>query len=97
MQENNILALNPSIGNHLKKELVGYQAWLHSTNHTALKKIGLRPSKKLTIYIGALACKFQCFEWYSGSKKRKYDKPQEGKGLRGQHVETTPKEKHYSN
>ena len=37
----------------------------------ALKHIGLRPSRKITLYNGALECKFHKFEMYRGSKKSK--------------------------
>jgi putative N6-adenine-specific DNA methylase len=35
----------------------------------ALKFIGLKPSKKIPLKNGALDCKFQKYEMYSGSKK----------------------------
>ena len=38
----------------------------------ALKHIGLRPSKKMTLYNGALECKFQRYDMYAGSKKAKH-------------------------
>lgn len=60
------------IGDRLKDAFSGYSAWLISSNLPALKNVGLRPSRRITLYNGALECKFQCFEMYRGSKKQKY-------------------------
>ena len=60
------------IGDALKKQFSGYDAWLISSNMKALKNIGLRPSRKITLYNGKLECKFQKYEMYSGSKKSKH-------------------------
>lgn len=64
-----ILALYQKIGDHLKKNFGGHQAWILSSNKDALKCIGLHPSKKINLFNGALECKFQKFEMYSGTKK----------------------------
>ncbi|MEM8906832.1 MAG: class I SAM-dependent RNA methyltransferase, partial [Bacteroidota bacterium] len=42
---------------------------LISSNLEALKKIGLRPSRKIQLYNGKLECKFLKFELYAGSRK----------------------------
>ena len=60
------------IGDQLKQHFSGCEAWILSSNKEALKFVGLRPSKKLSLYNGALECKFQKFELYRGSKKRKF-------------------------
>lgn len=56
------------IGDNLKRAYEGYTAWIFSSNFNGLKKIGLRPSEKLTLYNGPLRCKFLKFEIYKGSK-----------------------------
>jgi len=66
-----LFELYESIGNQLKKSYSGFDAWIFSSNKEAMKKIGLRPSKKLTLFNGALDCKFQKFSMYSGSRKTK--------------------------
>ena len=71
MAEENINELYREIGDRLKNEFVGYTAWLISSNKEALKSIGLRPSRKMTVFNGQLECKFQKFEMYEGSKKAK--------------------------
>lgn len=63
--------LYESIGNQLKKSYAGFDAWIFSNNKDAMKRIGLRPSKKYTLFNGPLECKFQKFSMYAGSHKIK--------------------------
>ena len=58
------------IGTHLKHQWIGSTAWLLSSNKEALKRVGLKPSKKITLFNGPLECQFCKFEMYAGSKKR---------------------------
>ncbi|MCB0529702.1 MAG: class I SAM-dependent RNA methyltransferase [Saprospiraceae bacterium] len=62
-------AFYKGIGDRLKKSWTGWDAWLISSNREALKNIGLRPSRKITLFNGALECSFQKFDLYEGSKK----------------------------
>ena len=71
LKSGNIVALYRSIGDRLKNHFSGWEAWIISSNQQALKKIGLRPSRKMLLFNGALECKYQGFEMYSGSRKRK--------------------------
>lgn len=57
------------IGDVLKQRFAGYEAWIISSNMEAMKFVGLRPSQKVTLYNGALECKFQGYEMYEGSKE----------------------------
>ena len=59
------------VGSHLKHKYEGSDAWILSSNMAAIKRIGLKPSKKIVLFNGALECKFQKFELYRGSKKKK--------------------------
>lgn len=59
------------IGDQLKTQYPGFEAWIISSNMEALKKIGLRSSQKETVFNGPLECKYQKFELYAGSKKQK--------------------------
>ncbi len=59
-----------SIGDHLKQAYAGFNAWIISSNMEAIKSIGLKPSKKHTLFNGALECKYHGYELYQGSKKR---------------------------
>ncbi len=64
-----IAAFYKSIGDRLKQHWAGWDAWLISSNRDALKSVGLRTSKKITLFNGALECSFQKFELYEGTKK----------------------------
>lgn len=69
MTKGNINDFYKMIGDQLKQNFAGYEAWIISSNKEALKHIGLRPSRKMTVYNGALECKYQKYELYKGSKK----------------------------
>lgn len=68
----NINSFYKEIGDALKQFYGGSEAWIISANFTALKHVGLRPSKKIPLFNGPLECKFQKYELYAGSKKAKY-------------------------
>jgi len=59
-----ILKLYSQIGDTFKNNFKGFTAWIFSQNKDALKNIGLRTSKKLTLYNGQLPCKFHKYEMY---------------------------------
>ncbi len=85
--ENGIIIMNPPYGERLKEEDIndlykmmgdtlktnfsGFDAWILSANKMAMKHVGLKTSKRLTLYNGALECKFHRYSLYSGSKKHK--------------------------
>ncbi|MEN0003670.1 MAG: THUMP domain-containing protein [Bacteroidota bacterium] len=57
------------IGDRLKQEFNGYEAWIISSNKEALKHVGLRPSSKRTLFNGKLECKFHKYELYAGTRR----------------------------
>ncbi|HTL82465.1 MAG TPA: THUMP domain-containing protein [Bacteroidia bacterium] len=57
------------IGDTFKKKYSGYEAWLITSNMEALKVIGLRPSRKITLFNGPLECRLMKYEMYAGTKK----------------------------
>ncbi len=72
MKKNDINDFYKMIGDALKANYVGYDAWILTSNKEALKNLGLRPSKKLTLFNGPLEVKLHKYEMYKGSKKAKY-------------------------
>ena len=60
-------------GDTMKSCYSGSKAWILSGNLTALKNLGLHPSKKIKLFNGPLECRLECFEMYEGSKKKKYE------------------------
>jgi len=72
IRSNDIIGLYKSIGNTLKQEFAGYQAWIISSDQRALSFIGLRPTAKLPVFNGPLECRFEHFDLYKGSKRGRY-------------------------
>ncbi|MBB6459584.1 THUMP domain-containing class I SAM-dependent RNA methyltransferase [Flammeovirga kamogawensis] len=82
--ENGIIVCNPpygerigkdieelykQMGDKLKQDFSGYDAWIFSGNMRALKFVGLRPSKRIELYNGAIECRLAKYEMYRGGKK----------------------------
>lgn len=61
--------LHKEIGDKLKKDFKNFNAWIITSRPEAIKSIGLRPSRKIQVYNGALECRFLKYELYEGSKK----------------------------
>lgn len=59
--------LYQDLGNFFKRKMPGYTCWVLSSNFDALKKIELKPSKKIQVYNGSLSCDFRKFEIFEGS------------------------------
>ncbi|MCK4537479.1 MAG: class I SAM-dependent RNA methyltransferase [Candidatus Krumholzibacteria bacterium] len=75
MGQEDIIEFYKMIGDGLKNSFEGYDAWVISSNLKALKFVGLRPSKKIILFNGPLECRFHAYSVYRGSKKAKYNKP----------------------
>ena len=69
LKEDDIISFYKEIGNTLKREYRGFEAWILSSNFLALKFVGLKPSKKIPLKNGPLDVKLQKYEMYDGSKK----------------------------
>lgn len=59
------------IGDRLKQEYPGYEAWILSGNLQALKSVGLKPSRKIPLLNGKIESKLQQYQLYEGSIKGK--------------------------
>lgn len=62
--------LYTQIGDKLKTDFAGYTAWIISSVEKFNRYIGLRPSKKLTLFNGGLECRYLQYELYAGSKRK---------------------------
>ena len=65
----NVDELYKAFGDNLKTQYDGWSAWLISSNSSALKKVGLRPSRKIKLFNGSLECRLMKYEMYKGTKK----------------------------
>jgi len=61
-----------SIGDTLKKEYPGTDAWFITSNLEALKYVGLRPSRKIKVFNSHLESRLVKYVMYEGSKKAKF-------------------------
>ncbi|TBN06765.1 class I SAM-dependent RNA methyltransferase [Hyunsoonleella flava] len=67
-------AFYKSIGDTLKQNYPGTDAWFITSNLDALKHVGLRPSRKIQLYNAKLESRLVKYVMYEGSKKGKYIK-----------------------
>ncbi len=74
IKPDDIVQFYKEIGDTLKQNYKGYDAWIISSDLNALKFIGLKPTKKIAINNGPLECKLHKFEVFEGSR---YKKPKE--------------------
>jgi len=74
MEQTDIISFYKTIGDALKKNYNGYDAWIISSDLNAMKFIGLKPSRKIPVFNGQLECRFMKFGIYKGSKKDQYIK-----------------------
>lgn len=65
----NVDDLYTAFGDKLKSSFTNWNAWFLSSNMDALKKVGLRPSRKIKLYNGSLECRMMKYEMYRGTKK----------------------------
>ncbi len=70
LQIRSIASLYKSIGDVLKHKYSGYTAWVISSAEEGFKSIGLKPSKKIELFNGALPCSFRSFELFRGTHKQ---------------------------
>lgn len=71
MKEKDIDNFYKQIGDALKNHFQGFDAWIFSANLNALKNVGLRTSRKIPLYNGALESRFNNYKIFKGSLKNK--------------------------
>ncbi|HEX9150792.1 MAG TPA: class I SAM-dependent RNA methyltransferase, partial [Flavobacterium sp.] len=67
-----------SIGDTLKKNYPGTNAWLITANLEALKYVGLKPSRKIKLFNAGLEARLVKYEMYEGSKRTKFQVSESG-------------------
>ncbi len=65
-----IIHLYKQIGDTLKNNYQGYDAFVFTGNLNAAKSIGLRASRRTPLYNGPIDCRLLKYELYSGSRRR---------------------------
>lgn len=69
LKESDIEYFYKKIGDTLKTNYTGWDAWILSGNPEALKRIGLRTDSKNNIINGDIECKFNKYSLYKGSRR----------------------------
>lgn len=69
LQEENLTGLYSMIGERLKHQFAGNNAWILSSSVESMKYIGLKPAKKMEMFNGALKCKYNHYQLFSGKRK----------------------------
>lgn len=72
--QHNILEFYEKIGSTLKKKGLGSTTWILTGNMEALHQVGLKASKKYHLMNGSIPCRYNKYEVYEGSKKKKFQK-----------------------
>lgn len=67
--EKNMAKLYATIGERLKHRYNGNTAWVLSSSIENINEIGLRPSQKLDLFNGALKCKYNKYQLFTGKRK----------------------------
>lgn len=65
----NLLDLYRTIGEKLKHQFVGHDAWIISYRQEAFDSIGLKPSLKVPLFNGSLECEFRKYQIFDGKFK----------------------------
>jgi putative N6-adenine-specific DNA methylase len=87
----NLLATYKMIGEKLKHEFQGNNAWILSYREECFEQIGLRPSIKIPVFNGSLECEFRKYQMFQG-KLREYRS--EGNILKTEEEKQAMAEKH---
>lgn len=61
--------LYASIGSTLKHKFPGSEAWLFTSNPEALKSVGLKPDRKVTLFNANLECRLLKYQLFAGKRK----------------------------
>lgn len=65
----NLMATYKMIGERLKHQFVGNEAWVLSYREECFEQIGLKPSIKIPVYNGSLECEFRKYTIFDGKMK----------------------------
>jgi putative N6-adenine-specific DNA methylase len=66
--DDDLFTLYKEIGDQLKKKYSGV-AWILTANREAAGKIGLKATRRIPLYNGALECRFLKYEIYKGTRR----------------------------
>jgi putative N6-adenine-specific DNA methylase len=56
------------IGERLKHQFAGNNAWILSSSVESFKFVGLKPEVRIDLFNGSLKCKFNNYQLFSGKR-----------------------------
>ena len=62
LEQDDLVAFYEAIGDRLKFHWGGFSAWIISSDQEALKRVGLRPHRRHTVFNGSLECRWAGFD-----------------------------------
>ena len=74
-----ILGLYETIGQRLKQNFVGNDAWIITYRQECFDKIGFRPSTRFALFNGSLECEFRKYQVFDGKLK---ERREEGRDIK---------------
>ncbi len=69
LQPERLYEIYESLGRMLKFKMVGNQAWVISSDEKCLTRIGMKPSKKISLFNGDIDCLLCNYEVFEGKRK----------------------------
>jgi putative N6-adenine-specific DNA methylase len=69
IKEDDIQEFYKKVGDTLKRNFGGSEAWILSGNIAALKHIGLKPERKIDMLNASIKCKYCQYKLFDGSRK----------------------------
>ena len=84
LKEDEILGFYKNIGDKLKLSFQDCTAWILSGHIEAIKNLGLRPSRKISLINGSIESLYCRYDMYKGSKKQKWKEQNEGVDFQNQ-------------
>jgi putative N6-adenine-specific DNA methylase len=70
-EQPDLASFYPRLGDALKARYAGWTAWIFTADMRLPKLIGLKPSRRIPLYNGALECRLYGFEIVAGSMRKK--------------------------
>lgn len=68
-----IIELYQDLGDTFKEKYNNFDCWVFSGNLPALKRLGLKTSRRIKLFNGPIEGRLNLYKMYSGSKKAKYN------------------------
>ena len=69
-EQDDLARFYPQLGDALKQRFAGWSAWIFTADLRLPNLIGLKPSRRIPLYNGALECRLYGFELVSGAMRR---------------------------